>query len=116
MGICKRGGCACERREGMGTHSGGRENVRAGAHERECWALRTLWAIRGRSGRNARWRRKRPQVVRATGQDFGVIFKAEVTKFDSYTCCVSNIISEIFLSFHLRISPSNSRKHSLVFT
>lgn len=75
--------------------------MRAGAHERECWALRTLWAIRGRSGHNARWRRKRPQAVRATGQDLRVIFNVEVTKFDYYACWVSNIISEIFLSLQI---------------
>lgn len=59
-----------------------------------------MWAVRGRSGHNARWRQKRPQAVKATGQDLRVIFKAEVTKFDNYTCCVSNIISKIFLSLH----------------
>lgn len=75
-----------------------------------------MWAIRGRSGHNARWKWKRPQAVRATGQDLRVIFKVEVTKCDNYACCVSNIISKIFLSLHLCIFPSNNRKHSLVFT
>lgn len=116
MGICKCGGCACKRREGIGTHSGGRDNVRAGACEREGWTLRTHVGCKGKI-----WSQRQVKMEEATGSEdhrtgLESHFKAEVTKFDNCICCVSNIISKILLSLHLYIFPSNNRRHYLIFT